>query len=209
MNRHACVRSHPPTGMRSNFHWCCQVTTPVDPSMGALGMFQGYPINKLAECADHSDSADSLGLFGHRRVSLFISDAFMQPDQLTDAIRNRPAVLVTEAVLQTFADSGGAGFAGGFEDFEAVGGADPLEDGSVGEFGEGVGENALESSPGWEWSGRFAPALSRPVLQGRSSDRSSAAPQFPGRSGARADGSCPWYNGCNAGSAHRGWSIKP
>jgi hypothetical protein len=111
--------------------------------MGALGMFQGYPINKLAECADHSDSADSLGLFGHRRVLLFISDAFMQPDQLTDAMRNRPAVLVTEAVLQTFADSGGAGFAGGFEDFEAVGGADPLEDGSVGEFGEGVAEDAL------------------------------------------------------------------
>ena len=49
-------------------------------------------VAKLAECPDHSDSADSLGLLGHRRASLLIADALVQnhPDQLTDAMRNRP-----------------------------------------------------------------------------------------------------------------------
>jgi hypothetical protein len=64
-------------------------------------------VAKLAECADHSDSADSLGLFAHRRASLLISDAFMQnhPDQLTDAMRNRPdGFVVAETRNETTVD---------------------------------------------------------------------------------------------------------
>jgi len=55
----------------------------------------------------HSDSADSLGLFGHRRASLLISDAFIQnhPDQLTDAMRNRPdGLVVAETRNETAVD---------------------------------------------------------------------------------------------------------
>jgi hypothetical protein len=64
-------------------------------------------VAKLAECADHSESADSLGLFGHRRASLLISDAFIQnhPDQLTDAMRNRPdGFVVAETRNETTGD---------------------------------------------------------------------------------------------------------
>jgi len=64
-------------------------------------------VAKLAECPDHSASADSLGLFGHRRASLLIADVFMQnhPDQLTDAMRNRPdGFVVAETRNQTTVD---------------------------------------------------------------------------------------------------------
>jgi hypothetical protein len=64
-------------------------------------------VAKLAECADHSDSADSFGLFGHRRASLLKSDAFIQnhPDQLTDAMRNCPdGFVVAETRNETTVD---------------------------------------------------------------------------------------------------------
>jgi len=64
-------------------------------------------VAELVECADHSERADSLGLFGHRRASFLISDAFMQnhPDQLTDAMRNRPdSFVVAETRNETTVD---------------------------------------------------------------------------------------------------------
>ena len=64
-------------------------------------------VAKLPECSDHSHSADSLGLFAHRRASFLIANAFMQhhPDQLTDAMRNRPdSFVVTEARNETTVD---------------------------------------------------------------------------------------------------------
>jgi hypothetical protein len=62
---------------------------------------------KPAECPDHSDRADSLGLFGHGRASFLIAEAFMQnhPDQLTDAMRNRPdGFVVAETRNETTID---------------------------------------------------------------------------------------------------------
>ncbi len=53
------------------------------------------------------------------------------------------AVFVPQAVLQAFANTRGAGLAGGVEDFEAVVGMNLLKDRSVGEFGGGVAEDAL------------------------------------------------------------------
>src|SRR5208282_1469784 len=64
-------------------------------------------VAKLAECPDHSGSADSSGVFRNCRAPFLIANAFIKdyPDQLTDAMRNcADGFVVAEARNETTVD---------------------------------------------------------------------------------------------------------